>query len=173
MATGSAIAPGPIAASRAETGGIESRWIPQARGKYSQSQRLSIGAGSKLSKTTRWRATRTISATPAIGSGQWVDGDERHRRVEAVVFEREVFGAGLDGRGGPRGTLLDHHLRGLDRGDLAVARLVGAGAGADVEDAAGVAEGRFDPRRDPRIGSPHLAVADPDPVVGGLGHARA
>ena len=99
-----------------------------------------------------------------------VDGDERHRGVEAVVLEGEVFGPGLDGRGGAGGPLLDHHLGGLDGSHLALGGLVGTGAGADVEDAAGVAEGHFDAGGDPWVRAPHLAVADADPVVGGIGH---
>jgi hypothetical protein len=88
-----------------------------------------------------------------------VNADDRHRRVEAVICEGQRFGARLHDLCRALGALIDHLLRGLDRHDPPFGRLVGAGAGADVENALGVAERSFDPCRDPGIGSANLAVA--------------
>ncbi len=60
---------------------------------------------------------------------------------------------------------------GLDRGHVTVGRLIGAGAGADVEDGAGIAEGSFDAGRDPGIGLAYLAVAASQSVIGGAGQS--
>ena len=51
----------------------------------------------------------------------------------------------------PGGALGDHRPRGLDRSDLPIGGLVGAGAGADVEHAVRLAQSRLDLCRDPRL----------------------
>jgi hypothetical protein len=56
-----------------------------------------------------------------------VDREDGHRRVEARVGEGQRLGARLHGRRGAGRALGDHHRRRLDRGDLAVGRLVAAG----------------------------------------------
>jgi hypothetical protein len=100
-----------------------------------------------------------------------VDRDDRHRRVEAVVFKRQVFGSRLDRGRRARGPLGNHHLRGLDRRHLLSVRwLVGAGPGTHVNYAARCPESRFDPGRDAWIRPANLAVADAHPVISLLGH---
>jgi hypothetical protein len=64
-------------------------------------------------------------------------------------------------RGRQRRVALRPHLSsGLDRDDVSVGRLVGAGTRADVDHRAGVAEGRRELRRDPWIGVPYVRVVD-------------
>jgi len=94
-----------------------------------------------------------------------VNADDRHRRVEAVICERQRFGARSHDLCCALGALVDHLLGGLDRHDPSSRRLVGAGTGADVEDAFRIAERSFDPRRYPWIGLANLAVALAYPVI--------
>ena len=100
-------------------------------------------------------------AQPGVQIRPLVDRDRGHRRVEAVVVEREPLGRRVD-RGGqvPR-ALCAHRGRGLDRGDVAVRGLVRAGARADVDDAPRVAERGVHVRGDARIGAPQQGVALP------------
>ena len=85
-----------------------------------------------------------------------VDGDHRHRRVEAVVVEGQVLGARLDDRRRAGAALGDHPREGSTAVTSRLGRLVGAGPGADVEHGARVAERRLDAGRDPRVGAAHL-----------------
>ena len=96
---------------------------------------------------------------------------DRHRRVEGAVGERQRLGGALYGRRRAGGPLRDHHGRGLDRHDLAVARLVGADAGADVDDRARVAECVCHRPLDARVGAARACVGGADAVVGR--HARS
>ena len=91
--------------------------------------------------------------------------EDGHRGVEAAVLERQRLGAPLHDRRRVRRALGDHHRGRLDRRHLAVGRLVVAGAGADVDDRAGVAERLPDRRRDPRVGRASARVGAPDVVV--------
>ena len=99
-----------------------------------------------------------------------VDRQHAHRRIDALVAERQRLGDAFHGRARPRRPLGDHHRRGLDRDDVAVGRLVGPGAGADVDDAAGVAERGPDRRLDAWVGTAEVAVVDAHPVVGRIAH---
>jgi len=70
----------------------------------------------------------------------------------------------------PLGDQLD---RWLDRCHIAADRLIGAGAGADVNDGLRIAERRFDLCGDPRVGAAGVRVADAYAVVGRLAHRLA
>ena len=94
-----------------------------------------------------------------------VVAERRHRGVERAVGERQRLRRRAHHGGGARRALGDHHLRRLDRDDLAVARLVGARPGADVEDRPRVAERGVDRGGDPRVLAADPRVADPDRVV--------
>jgi hypothetical protein len=104
-----------------------------------------------------------------------VYGKHCHRRVEAVVAERQVFGARLDRRSRTRRSLGNHLCRGLDRSHLAVCWLIRAGSSADVDDRARVTERRVDAGGDPWVGATDLAVTSPNPIIGRLSclHAYA
>ena len=91
--------------------------------------------------------------------GPLVHRDQRHRRVDGLVVQRQPLGDGVDGRRQVRGALRAHRGRGLDRDDMAVRRLVRAGARADVQDGAGVAERGVHPGGDARIGAALAAIA--------------
>ena len=94
-----------------------------------------------------------------------VVGQHRHRGVEGVVVEREPLGARVhDGRrpGRPLGA---HDRRRLHRGDVEVGRLVRPRPGADVEHRAGVAEGGADARREARVLTADVGIADAEGVV--------
>ena len=88
--------------------------------------------------------------------GPVVVAEHRHRGVEGSVGERQRLGASPGSRGAASGRALgDHHLRRLDGDHLAVARLVRAGPGADVDHGARVAQRGVDRR--PRGADPHDA----------------
>jgi hypothetical protein len=97
--------------------------------------------------------------------GPVVQRQHRHRRVEGAVLERQRLGPGLDRGRRVRRALGDHHRRRLDRRDLAVGRLVAAGASADVDDRARVAERLPDRRREARVGGAGVRVGATDQVV--------
>jgi hypothetical protein len=87
-----------------------------------------------------------------------VDRADGHGRVDAVVVERQGLGPGGDGGDGPRRTLGAHRRRGLDGDHVAVARLIRAGAGADVDHGPGVSESGVDLGGDARVGTAHRRV---------------
>ena len=93
-----------------------------------------------------------------------VQGQDRHRRVDAAIVQRQALGARSD-RGPARGPLGGHDRRGLDREHRAIRGLVGARARADVDHAARRSEGRVDARAQPRILAPPRRVAVSDRVV--------
>ena len=94
-----------------------------------------------------------------------MEREHRHRRVDAVVAQRQIVRARADRRRALRRALGGHDVARLDRDDVAVARLVGARARADVHDAARVAERRLEPPGDPRVLAPRGRVALPDRLV--------
>ena len=101
-----------------------------------------------------------------------VHRQHRERGVEGVVGERQrarprACTAGAASAG--RCAIIT--AEGSTAVDVAVARLVGADARADVDDAAGVAERVCDLRLDARIGAARDGVGRPDRVVGA--HARS
>lgn len=105
-----------------------------------------------------------------------VDREDDERGVELVVLEGERVGGGVDRARQRRVAPRPHLGGGLDRGHLAVARLVGAGPGADVQHRAGAAEGGDELRPDPRIGAPDVRVVDGERRVVGvvpIRHPRA
>ena len=97
--------------------------------------------------------------TPMVGT------QNRERCVGALRRKRQLLGSAKECRWERRGSLTDHRLRRLHRDDLQAGRLVRARPGADVHDGSGVAEGRPNCVRDPRIGSAGLRVGDADLVV--------
>src|SRR5699024_5528651 len=80
-----------------------------------------------------------------------MDAEGGHRGIEVAVGEGELLGGRIHGAGQMLRALGAHRGRGLDGGDLAALRLVGAGAGTDVEHGAGLAERIGDHGRDPRV----------------------
>ena len=62
-----------------------------------------------------------------------VDRHARHRRVDGVVVQRQRLGTRRDRRRGAGGALGAHRRARLDGQHPAIARLVGAGPGADVQ----------------------------------------
>ena len=108
-------------------------------------------------------------AQTGVVVGPVVVGEDRHRRVERAVGERQRPGDRVDHRRRPRRPLRAHHRRRLDGGDGAVARLVVPGPRADVEHRLRVAQRGPDLRRDPRVLSARRVVRAADPVVAG-GH---
>jgi hypothetical protein len=80
-----------------------------------------------------------------------VDGDHRHRGVEAVVVERQALGRRVERGSKMKGSLCSHRRGRLDGHHVAIERLVGAGARTHVDDRPRVAEGGVNQRRDPRI----------------------
>lgn len=100
-----------------------------------------------------------------IAVGPVVVADERHRDIEAVVGERQLFGRRLHGFRGTGSALGDHHSRWFDGDDVSVDRLVSTSSRADVQHALGVAECLSDRGRDSRIGPPDSRVSDSEPVV--------
>ena len=99
-----------------------------------------------------------------------VDGEDGHRGIDAVVAQRQPVRARPDGRRELRGALRRHHIAGLDGDHVAVARLVGAGARADVDHRAGVTQRRLDARAQLRILLAGAGVAAADGVVAGAAH---
>ncbi len=63
------------------------------------------------------------------------------------------------------GSLRAHRCRRLDGDDVPIERLIGPGAGTDVDDRPRVAEGGVDHRRDPRIRLTTVGVARPMRLV--------
>jgi hypothetical protein len=94
-----------------------------------------------------------------------VGGEDGEHRVEGAVGEGQGLGHTSDDRRRARASLGDHHCRGFDGHHRYVGRLVGAGTGADVEDAGRVTEGIGDGRGPGRIGPTSDGVADADPIV--------
>jgi hypothetical protein len=94
-----------------------------------------------------------------------VDGDAGHRGVDRVAVERQRFGRAGERRGGTGGALGAHRRARLDRQDPAVAGLVGAGAGTDVQDHPRVAQCCLDRRREPWVGPPPQRVVPPMRLV--------
>ena len=97
--------------------------------------------------------------------GPVVHGGERHRGVERLVVEREAQRVRRHARRGAGRALRAHHRRRFHRDDVAVRRLVGAGARPDIQHRPRVAERGPDLRGDPRLGAPGDGVAVPDGVV--------
>jgi hypothetical protein len=97
--------------------------------------------------------------------GPVVDGENRQRRINGTVRERQAHGAGSHGRGGAARTLVDHRSRELDGQRRAVARFVGSSSGSDVYHRAGVAERLVDPRGDARVGQSRRRVTRADAIV--------
>ena len=97
------------------------------------SQNASMKAGSKVNRTARLRATRPSSRRPAARSGQWwsvrtaIVASKLASANGSASADAAIAGAASGG------ALGAHHRGRLDRHDLAVARLVGARAGADVQ----------------------------------------
>ncbi len=77
-----------------------------------------------------------------------VNGAERHRGVEGLVRERKASRAGRHARRRARGTVRAHDRRRFHRDDVQAGRLVGAGAGPDIQ--APSARRRARPRPGPR-----------------------
>jgi len=94
-----------------------------------------------------------------------VHRQDRHRRVEGPVGERQPLGTSLDRWCNVRGTLIEHPSHEVDGDDRTVGRFVRAWACAHVHDRSGVTERAMDLALDPRIGTAPLGVADPDPLV--------
>ena len=92
-------------------------------------------------------------------------GEDRHRGVEGSVGEREVLGGCGDAWRSAGWSLRAHDGGGLDSGDVAVGRLVGSGARADVEDGPRVSERLPNPPRDAWLGTPRPAVGTADLIV--------
>jgi hypothetical protein len=90
-----------------------------------------------------------------------VDRQARHCGVDRVVVEGQRFGASGDHRRRTGRALGPHDGARLDREHPAIGRLVGAGAGADVEDRARIAERGRDPRGDPGVRPPVARVRAP------------
>ncbi len=94
-----------------------------------------------------------------------VQGDDRHRGIDAGVAQRQVPGASADRGDTMRRALRGHHIAGLDRDHVAVVGLIGAGAGADVDDHARVAERGVDERGEAWILATGAGVAHADLVI--------
>jgi hypothetical protein len=94
-----------------------------------------------------------------------VVAEDRHRRVDARIGQRERLGRGLDRRRGPDRALGDHHGGGLDRHEPAAGRLVGAGSRADVDHGDRVAQRVVDQAGDPRVRVAGGRVGAADGVV--------
>jgi hypothetical protein len=89
-----------------------------------------------------------------------MEGEHGEGGVERRVAHGQGGARGLDDRRGVGRPLADHGARRLDGDDAAIARLVGTGAGADVEDRARRAERGVDVRGDARIGPAQAMVVD-------------
>ena len=76
-----------------------------------------------------------------------MNGGDGHRGVEGPVRERQALRGGGHARRRARRALRPHDRRRFHRGDVAVGRLVGAGAGPDVQHRPRVAERVPDPAR--------------------------
>lgn len=83
-----------------------------------------------------------------------MDRQARHRGIEGIVVKRQRLRAPGDRRRGISRPLSPHDGARLDRENPAIGRLVGAGAGADVEHGARIPERGFDPRGDPLVCAP-------------------
>ena len=101
-----------------------------------------------------------------------VVGEHGHGGVERAVTEGQRLGLRGDARRRAGRPLRPHDGRGLDGDHVAVRRLVGPGARADVHDGARLAERRPDARRDARLGAPRTSVIDADLVVQRTAHRR-
>jgi hypothetical protein len=96
--------------------------------------------------------------------GPVVHGEDRERRAERRVAERQVGRGGPDDGGGAGTSLPQHRDRRLDGDDRAVDRLVRSAPGADVHHAGRRAQ-RLGGGGQPRVGSPVGVVATADRVV--------
>jgi len=104
-------------------------------------------------------------AQPGGAVGPVVVAEDRHRGVERAVGERQRLGGRLHGGRRADRALGEHHRRRLDGDDVAVARLIAAGARADVDDGASVAEGGMDRSRKSRVLPSDRGVSLPYAVV--------
>ena len=84
-------------------------------GTYSASQKRCSASASKVRITTGPRADPAQLRQPALGVGPLVDGDHRHRGVEAVVVERQRSAMASTAGAAAPGTLRAHRRRRLDR----------------------------------------------------------
>lgn len=94
-----------------------------------------------------------------------VNGGDGHRDVEGLVLERQALRGGGHARRRAGRPLPSHDRRWLHRGDVAISRLIGAGAGPDVQHRLRVPERVPDLRGDPRISTPCRGVSVADRVV--------
>ena len=102
-----------------------------------------------------------------------VHGQDRQRDVGARRSDRrQGRRAGTHGGRGAGGALGHHDLEGSTATTAQCARLVGAGAGADVDDQSAGADAEMlrEHRRPARVRPPVGDVAQPDGVVDGRGH---
>ncbi len=108
-------------------------------------------------------AAQLVEAPPGVAPV--LEGEHGEGGVEGAVGHRQRL-RDRPHRGGRRpGPVGEHDARRLDRDDAAGDRLVGAGAGPDVQDRAGVAERGVQARREPRLGAAVPRVAGPDLLV--------
>jgi hypothetical protein len=94
-----------------------------------------------------------------------VQREDRHRGVDAVVAQRQVIRRCANRRRPVGRPLRRHHVARLDRYHVPVRGLIGAGARADVRDAARVAERRVNPPGDPRVLATGPGIAPADGLV--------
>ena len=93
---------------------------------------------------TQLADARLLRAPPVV------DRQDRHRGVDGAVAQRQRLGGRAQRRRQRARPLRCHDVARLDGDDVAVARLVGAGAGAHVDDGARVAERGHDAREQAR-----------------------
>jgi hypothetical protein len=98
-----------------------------------------------------------------------VECQDCHDRIERIVVKREMLGCGPNDRGATRRSLRDHHRRGLNGNDLAVARFIRACACSHVEDSPCISERPPDWLRESRVGLTDRPVTATNPVIGSLG----
>lgn len=91
-----------------------------------------------------------------------------HRRIEAAIGEWQPLGRSVDSSCKRRGALLARRLARLDRGRLAIARLIRSGSGTHVEHCRRVAQSCPDGLFDSRIRSPVVRVTAADHSVVGV-----
>ena len=96
-----------------------------------------------------------------------MDREDRHAGIERLVGERQGLGHTVDRRCQGRRTLRPHGRRRFERRDLTIRRLVGAGAGPDVQDRTRLPQCGMDLPGDRRIGLAVARVVAADhPVIG-------
>jgi hypothetical protein len=95
-----------------------------------------------------------------------MNGECRHRAIEAPVRERQLLGDGVYGLGQMGRSLSAHGSGGLDGRHLPIRRLVRSRACADIQDGQTIPERLMDQGGNSGLGTAMRGISTPDlPIV--------